>query len=40
MASEEHSVALISEVKSSIYRFYSGGEAQVRDVFWKTLFKF
>lgn len=40
MVSEEHSVAAISEVKSSIYRFDSGGEAQVVDVFWKTLLKF
>lgn len=40
MASEEHSVVVISEVKSSIYRCDSGGEAQVGDVSWKTLLKF
>lgn len=40
MASEEHSVAVNAEVKNSIYRFYSGGEAQVRDVSWITFLKF
>lgn len=37
ISSEEHSVAVISEVKSSVYRFYSGRESQAGDVLWKTV---
>lgn len=40
MASEEHSVAVVSKVKSSIDGFYSGGEAQVGDVSWKALLNY
>lgn len=40
VSSEEHGCVVISEVERCIYRCDSRREAQVGDVFWKTLFNF